>query len=524
MDRPRVDRHERKEAERRHREAMQEIELLGNRQDRMLSEFYPYRYLASEGFIPGYNFPRLPVRTYVPTEQGTESVERPRFLGVSEFGPGNLLYHEGRQYRIAACRLPGGELVTSTARRCRRCGCLHTGEDLAASLCVHCQAPLDGAECWTNLLDQPPMRAQRTARISCEEEERAREGFDIVTAFEPGGTPTPWIRIVDAEGGAVLRFRRLEGAWLWRINRGWRRAHAPNGFRLDPLTGFWVGAEGDVASERDRRTVVPCVRDRRHLVFVELDPGGDRPHDTLLTFAQALRRALERHFALEDGELAVELLGEAASPAVLVWEATEGALGVVDRLGWEATWPSVAQAALHLLHVDSDKEADVAEACTTACYRCLLSYTNQPDHLRLDRNLVIPVFRRLLSARFEGVAEDRETRWRYLHDRTDSEFERRVLEAFCRNGLPLPDHAQHCPADDVPVQVDFYWDRPRAPGVCLFVDGPVHDDPARREEDRAKRGMLEDRGFVVETIRYDEDLGDAIARLRRTLAMAGIGG
>jgi len=26
------------------------------------SDFYPYRYLASEGFLPGYNFPALPVR------------------------------------------------------------------------------------------------------------------------------------------------------------------------------------------------------------------------------------------------------------------------------------------------------------------------------------------------------------------------------------------------------------------------------------------------------------------------------
>ena len=26
------------------------------------SDFYPYRYLASEGFLPGYNFPALPIR------------------------------------------------------------------------------------------------------------------------------------------------------------------------------------------------------------------------------------------------------------------------------------------------------------------------------------------------------------------------------------------------------------------------------------------------------------------------------
>jgi hypothetical protein len=30
-----------------------------------LSEFYPYRYLASEGYLPGYNFTRLPVRVFL---------------------------------------------------------------------------------------------------------------------------------------------------------------------------------------------------------------------------------------------------------------------------------------------------------------------------------------------------------------------------------------------------------------------------------------------------------------------------
>src|SRR5262249_41441456 len=34
------------------------------------SDFYPYRYLASEGFLPGYNFPRLPLRAYVPRGEG----------------------------------------------------------------------------------------------------------------------------------------------------------------------------------------------------------------------------------------------------------------------------------------------------------------------------------------------------------------------------------------------------------------------------------------------------------------------
>ncbi|MEK8170890.1 hypothetical protein NKH77_19030 [Streptomyces sp. M19] len=30
-----------------------------------MSDFFPYRYFASEGFLPGYSFPRLPLAAYI---------------------------------------------------------------------------------------------------------------------------------------------------------------------------------------------------------------------------------------------------------------------------------------------------------------------------------------------------------------------------------------------------------------------------------------------------------------------------
>ena len=50
-------------------QANRQLNLLRNDQNGSteLSEFYPYRYLASEGFLPGYNFTRLPLRIFVPT-------------------------------------------------------------------------------------------------------------------------------------------------------------------------------------------------------------------------------------------------------------------------------------------------------------------------------------------------------------------------------------------------------------------------------------------------------------------------
>ena len=69
-----------------------------------LSEFYPYRYLASEGFLPGYNFTRLPIRVFLPTGASSgEFVSRPRSIALREFGPLNAIYHNGRKYRV--CQL-----------------------------------------------------------------------------------------------------------------------------------------------------------------------------------------------------------------------------------------------------------------------------------------------------------------------------------------------------------------------------------------------------------------------------------
>lgn len=521
-DRPRLNGDARKAAERREREAQQEIDLLLNWQRTILSEFYPYRYLAAEGFIPGYNFPRLPVRLFVPVQGSAEVIERPRFLGLLEFGPGNLIYHEGRQYRIDGCRVPSTGLADAlkSARRCPRCGCLHADESYGASLCLYCETPLEGAEHWANLVEQPTARARRTARISCEEEERVRQGYEVVTAFQPEGSPGPRRELVDPSGIALLRFRILEGVRLWRINRGWRPATGNRGFALDTTTGRW-GGSGDGPRDGPSVHVVPFVRDRRHLVVLELCNAPERPRETALTFAHAFRRAMERRFALEEGELAVELVGDGGMPAILIWEAAEGALGVVGRLGQPETWKHLASTAQLLLHVDPDSGEETPDGarCGSACYRCLLAYSNQPDHPHLDRQLVIPLLRDLLDARLDGASADQaSTNYRRLRALADSDLERRVLDALRRHGLRAPDRGQYCPTEDLPVQVDFYWERRGAPGLCLFVDGPSHDDPRRRTEDRRIREALEDRGFVVAVIRYDEPLDQAVDRLARTLS------
>jgi hypothetical protein len=64
--------------------------------------------LAMKGFFLANSFPRL----------------RPRFIGLVEFGPGNMLYHEDRKHHIASVILPadGIEVRLIRAKSCNSCG------------------------------------------------------------------------------------------------------------------------------------------------------------------------------------------------------------------------------------------------------------------------------------------------------------------------------------------------------------------------------------------------------------------
>ena len=81
-------------------EARAALDLLrGQVDDIAQSDFYPYRYFASK-VLPGYSFPRLPLSAFIPADRKTKNgqgdyVQRPRFVAISEFGPGAFNYHEG---------------------------------------------------------------------------------------------------------------------------------------------------------------------------------------------------------------------------------------------------------------------------------------------------------------------------------------------------------------------------------------------------------------------------------------------
>lgn len=523
---PGVGARERDEARRRREAAERQIELLLNQTGRAEADFYPYRYLAAQGFLPGYNFPRLPLQALVTVRGESHVLSRPRFLGLTEFGPHNTVYHEGSRFKIARVVVPpeGLQGRLDTARVCRRCGYWYPAGALV-DRCRHCGTVLDGAgsEVLTPLLAMPTAIAVHTARITAEEEERLREGYLVQTYYRFADDADFRRATVRGPEGPMLELTYAPHAPLYRVNRKWRRAVTP-GFALEADTGYWTGDAARGAATSPRGPVLsgvqPYVQDTRNLLLVRfVAPGLTVDEDLAYSFGYAVLRALQRQYHLEEDELAVEWIGEGDQRRLLFWENAEGGTGTWPRL-WQQpdAWRRLAAAALAICHFDPATGADLAtgpDACVRACYACLLGYANQPVHAHLDRHRIRDLLRHLMAA--EQVAEtgtrSYEEQYAWCRARVDAASgEAVVLEALYHGRFRLPDRVQVRPEPEVYAEADFYYERGGRPGVCVFVDGPAHADPDRRARDAAARAQLEDYGYRVIVLRYDEPWAAQFAR------------
>ncbi|MHB1414423.1 MAG: DEAD/DEAH box helicase [Chloroflexota bacterium] len=523
---------ERRQATRLRAEAETQINLLLASNGDLQSDFYSYRYFAGEGFLPGYNFPRLPLSAYLPgrvRQTGRdEYLTRPRFLAISEFGPRSIIYHEGNRFRVTKVILPprdGGELTT-TAKFCGRCGYGYFGEEAGLDRCLHCNALLDGANSmyFENLLRLDNVATRRVDRITSDEEERQRLGYDVMTVFRFAAGPNGLLKreadVALGEGeetaGQQATLARLTYApttTLWRVNLGWRRRkdHTLYGFLLDTERGLWEKSDSEPSrSDREslepmalaqKQRVVPFVEDRRNAMILSLvEPAAP---EVLASLQYALKRGIQARYQLEDSELAVELLPSLDEPEhILFYEAAEGGAGVLSRLVEEPdALAEVARQALEICHFDPRTGDDLgraalkAEPCEAACYDCLLSYTNQREHKILDRFVVRDLLLRLASARTRPGAggRTREAQRDSLLARCESDLEREFVTYLYEHGYVLPDRAQ-LSLPDHGARPDFAYDETRA---LVYVDGAPHWFAERRARDEAATAALERAGFTV---------------------------
>ncbi len=514
---------------------------------RWQSDFYSYRYFASEGFLPGYNFPRLPLSAYIPARrrraEGDDFLSRPRFLAVSEFGPRSFVYHEGSRYVVNRVILPVGDTVnveksparTVSAKQCGSCGYVHPLDgDHAVDTCRFCGEELD--EVLSNLFRMQNVSARRQERINSDEEERQRRGYELRTGVEfpeIGGRPSYRTgSAIAADGADLAALTYGERATLWRINLGWSRRDrsAPPGFVLDVERGYWSKASNDLDPDDPMtpRTelVVPYVEDRRNALLLrmpELASGSTSKVRLSLAAAlqAALRRAIQVHFNLEDSELAAEPLPSRDDPRLLlIYEASEGGAGVLRRLVDDSeAVAAVARQALEICHFDEDgndqgRAPGADEDCVAACYDCLMSYTNQPDHRLLDRFVVREMLLALADGKVEAspAPKSRGEHLEYLRRLCSTKLERSFLDRLEARGLRLPSDAQ-VTVSDARTRPDFVYEEAC---VAIYVDGPHHQYPERAARDQDQQTAMENLGWTVLRFGANDDWDSLLERYHGT--------
>ncbi|MYL02008.1 MAG: DEAD/DEAH box helicase [Gammaproteobacteria bacterium] len=528
---------ERREAKARYDEAYTQQNLLLDSRPTMNSDFYTYRYLAAEGFLPGYNFPRLPLMAFVPGRREKVArdafLSRPRFLGLTEFGPQSIIYHEGSTYRvrraILSVRDEGGvrasaKLPVQAARLCPACGYGHFGDQKDYERCVSCGARLDGGRIVPNLYRIEQVSTQRANRITSDEEERQRQGYEMITTLrfsEENGRARAEGTAVEEGGEILMELRYGPAATLWRINLGWRRRKEKTvyGFSVDTNTGEWskdaqapTDAEDDAVREgKTVERITPFVEDTRNVLV--LRPTVDLSETTIVSLQYALKRGIEQEFQLEEAELAAEPLPDRDNRStVLLYEAAEGGAGVLTRLATDpGALARIARRALEVCHYSSksgewsgsDDLENLDNDCEAGCYRCLLSYYNQPEHPLIDRQdgeMLELLCRFTRSSRksldHEVAAGDS---YDELLNVSSSSLEKAWLRFIESNGHRLPDKAQPL-LEIYATRPDFAYSDSQ---TLVYVDGPHHQTTLRESADEAIDRRLADAGYTV--VRFPAD-------------------
>jgi hypothetical protein len=474
-----------------------------------LSEFYPYRYLASEGFLPGYNFTRLPLRIFVPTGNTSgEFISRPRSIALREFGPLNIIYHNGRKYRVCQLVVQDAEASLTSAKISTKAGYYLSDDQKDMELC-----PFTGTQLHDNankkhlhdLLEMTESRAEEVERITCEEEERTSRGFLVETYFSVDGGDFERVRKASARSSetSMLNLRYIPAARLMYVNTQWR-AQKTEGFPIGLTSGDWRDSmpKEDSNVREDFRLVKLRTSTLADALYIEpIQPLGLEPNG-VITLQYALKRAIETVFQVEPVEIGVVTIGDPAAPNILLYEAAEGSLGILSQFVENVqTFHNVIEEAKMICRFDDP------EYLAPASYDDLLSYYNQRDHKLIDRFLIRDALDKLAmcaielqtNTAFRNYDEQYQSMMRNLDP--NSSTERKFIQYLYDNGLRLPDSAQKRVVD-IYCQPDFYYE----PRIWIFCDGTPHDDPAVRVEDEEKRQAIRAKGDEVWIWHYREDL------------------
>lgn len=504
------------------KQAIRQLDLLRNESGNRgsdLSEFYPYRYLASEGFLPGYNFTRLPLRAFLSgNKQDGEYISRARFMALKEFGPRNIVYHNGAKYNIGRVNMMDPASQLTKAKTSKHSGYFFMGDDYSANLCPVTGTPLDGdnrRDLFQDLIPMTETTGDVQERISCEEEERTSTGFDIKTYFSVTGgfEQTKPIEVYHGDD-LLLRMYFIPTANIFQVNTRWRRSQK-RGFPMGLRSGFWKREkelESPGPNAEEIRRVIPFTTGSADSLYIQPVARLNLDVDATSTLLYALKRAIENLYQVESNEIGAYIMGETERPNILLFESAEGSLGILSQIARDPqAFLNIVQEAYKVCWFENgeDVHPQTPEA-PVASYDDLLSYYNQRDHDKINRFHIKEALELLMTCRI--VLPPKATYRNLEHQKValvaesdpNSTLEQKFIHYLHQNGLRMPDKTQvlMSQVNGLYVQPDFVYD----PNIAIFIDGSVHDKPEVKADDEIKRKALRNAGWQVLVWRYDEHI------------------
>ena len=504
------------------KQAVRQLDLLrndsGNRVNN-ISEFYPYRYLASEGFLPGYNFTRLPLRAFLSGGKlDGEYISRPRFLALREFGPRNIVYHNGAKFNINRMNVMDAATKLEKAKTSKHSGYFFMGDDYHANLCPVTHTQLDGdahRDLFVDLIPMAETTGEVQERISCEEEERTSTGFDIKIYFSvTGGFEQTKPIEVYHEDDLLLRMYFIPTANIIQVNTRWRRSKS-KGFPMGLRTGFWKREkemESPGPNAEEIRRIMPYTKGNADSLYIQPVSRLNLEASATSTFLYALKRAIENLYQVESNEIGAHVMGETEHPNILLFEAAEGSLGILSQLARDPNaFMEIVKEAYKVCWFENGEDVHpFAPNAPVASYDDLLSYYNQRDHDKINRFDIKEALELLLHCRIvlppKAIYQNLEHQKEVLVNESDvnSTLEQKFIQHLHKNALRMPDQTQVMMSNvnGLYIQPDFVYE----PNIAIFVDGSVHDKSDVRADDEIKRKALRNAGWQVLVWRYDEPI------------------
>lgn len=481
--------------------------LLENQSDKnknsSLSEFYTFRYLASEGFLPGYNFTRLPIRVFLGGKDRNESISRPRFIGLKEFGPNNLIYHNGGKFKVNRITPSDVSLNLTEIKISKETNYAFLGKDEGKG---KNQDPITGTqftasniELHQNLLELEEAQSENSERISCMEEVRTSEGYDtrLYLNATDGLLDATKIKLT-VDGDELMKLYYAPAARLILLNKKWKRGK-DDGFDIGAKSGFFKTKKQKAKPnpEDPIESIMLFTYDTSDVLYVQPIKSLGLTEEGVITMQYALEKAIEQLYNIEPVEIATRLMGSEENKNIMLYESSEGSIGVLKDIARNPVkLKEIFLKAYEICGYDFESKKDLFPNRAKASYDDLLSYYNQMDHLRIDRHSIIKSLELLITSNPDDTVgssyeEKYEELKNGLHHRSPGE--KQLLDHLFNNGYRLPDYTNHN-MEQFYVQPDFVYEKEKA---LIFVDGGIHKKNVNKADDERKRKILEMAGFDV---------------------------